>query len=90
MPKMSVGILAPEDAPFARLKGATSSCDPAGQATDTPRVAHLRAKIDKETKQSWVRPSSCPCGNPLKIESGFKGVARCDVCGRLTRVGMGR
>jgi hypothetical protein len=88
VPATPVSVLAPEDAPPAHHKDAISSRAPAGKVTDTPRVAHLRAKIDKETKQSWVRPSSCPCGNPLKIEPGVKGVVRCEVCGRLTRVGL--
>ena len=88
VPTMHVDMYAPEDAPPAHLKWVTSSRAPARQVTDTPRVAHLRAKIDKETKQSWARPSFCPCGHPLKIEHRFKGAVRCEVCGRLTRVGL--
>lgn len=88
VPTTPVRILAPEDAPLAHHKGAISSRAPARQVTDTPMVTHLRAKIDKETKQSWARPSFCPCGHPLKIEHRFKGAVRCEVCGRLTRVGL--
>lgn len=62
---------------------------PAEQIPDTRRIANLRARIDSQTKRSWVKSSStCACGQSLKIESGFKGVVRCDSCGRLSRIGL--
>jgi len=79
------------DAPPAHHTAPARCSKPTEQISDTRRIANLRARIDNETKPSWVKlSSSCACGHALKIKPGFKGVARCDNCGRLTRIGLDR
>ena len=79
------------DAPPAHHTAPARCSKPTEQISDTRRIANLRARIDNETKPSWVKlSSSCACGQALKIKPGFKGVARCDNCGHLTRIGLDR